>query len=117
MLTKFNACFKSKKFKFKYMATLNGMKLLVFPKVNSSFQWHGAAVLSLTRGVVYVGTSLDDELATPLCEFSSRSAYFSKLDVSNVPVRSFSYLLNLNLVEVNFGSRQKYDVKLTLLFC
>ena len=93
------------------MATLNGMKLLVFSKVNSSFQWHGAVVLSLTRGVVYVGTSLDDELATPLCEFSSRSAYFSKLDVSNVS--SFSYLLNLNLVEVNFGSRQKYDVKLT----
>ena len=93
------------------MATFNGTKLLMFPKLNSSFQWGGAAVLSSSRGVVYVGTSSEDELVTPICEFSSRSAYSSELDVTNVSY--FSYLLNLNLVEVNFGCSQKYNTKLT----
>ena len=111
----FQSCFKSNKFKFKYMATLNGTKLLIFPKVNSSFQWDGAAVLSLSRGIVYVGTSSDDELATPLCEFSSRSTHSFELDVTDVS--SILYLLNLNSVEVNFGCSQKYDIKLTVLFC
>ena len=96
------------------MATFNGTKLLMFPKLNSSFQWGEAAKLSSSRGVVYVGTSSDDKLVTPICEFSSRSAYSSELDVTNVSY--FSYLLNLNLVEVNFGCSQKYNIKLTLLF-
>ena len=53
-------------FEFSFLTIIAGTKLVRYPKVNSTFMWDGAAVVSLNRSVIYIAVSENNLLINGL---------------------------------------------------
>jgi len=67
MSSLFEECFdlNVERFKFLFLSTIPGIKVLHHPKVNDSFCWDGAAVQALGRGPIYILADENCKLKQP----------------------------------------------------